>query len=114
VLKRRNLILSLVFLFCLAASLNAFAHCFVEHDFAFISGSEIPASIFCADGKQSPFLRQSSLRGGQHAFTNMQKEVAKNSAALLQDEFASASFLKHCSLGSSSVPIYQLKTVYRI
>jgi hypothetical protein len=114
VLKRRNLILSLVFLFCLAASLNAFAHCFLEHDFTSISGSEIPASIFCADGRQNPFLRQSSSERGQHAFTKMQQEVARNSVAFLQDECASASFLEHCSFAPSAVPIYQLKTVYRI
>jgi hypothetical protein len=44
----------------------------------------------------------------------MQREVAKNSVAFLQDECASASVLEHCSFGSSSVPIYQLKAVYRI
>jgi hypothetical protein len=113
VLKRRHLILSLVFLFCLAASSNAFAHCFSAHGFASISGSEIPASIFCADGKESPFLRQSSAGREQHAFTKMQKEIAKNSVTFLQDECAST-FLEHYSFGPSPVPIYQLQAIYRI
>jgi hypothetical protein len=105
VLKCRKLISSLVFFFSLALTLNAFDHCALEHDSPSPEGAET-----------SPFLRP-YIRGHEKtSFAKMQKNVVVGGNVPFLQETTATTILRppRLVLVPSSVPIYQLQTVYRI
>jgi len=116
-LKHRLLIISLVFLLSLGGLLSAFAHCFFEHDLLTASSRQIPLSISCLDNHDHPFLAQVSQRDKRIYFSKADKRPAEiHRKALLPGETFQLTRLRPpiSNSVSLSVPIYQLKNVYRI
>jgi len=117
VLKHRLLILSLVFLFSLGGLLNAFAHCLLEVDFPAKISGHIPFSISCLGNQEDPFLSQVDQREKRSHFSKIEKRLADiyDKALLSRETFHLTALRSPVSiLVSLSVPIYQLKNVYRI
>jgi len=116
-LKDRLLIISLACLFSLAALLNAFAHCLLENDLPTKISGQIPVSISCLDKQEHPFLAQVTQRDQRIHFSKIEtrptdshhKALLAGGAFHLTPVPSSASVLV-----SLSVPIYQLKNVYRV
>jgi hypothetical protein len=117
VLKCRKLILSLVLLFFVAATLNAFAHCLAEHDFSSTSGDEIPGFTSCLDTELSPFLRPHKPAQETATFARMHKNVlASSSVTLVQGPTANSQLAAPLSsvFVPYSIPFFQLYSIYRI
>lgn len=117
VLKRRKLILCLVFLFALTATLNAFAHCLVEHDLPPTHGSEGAGNISCLDTEIGPFLRPYNSGREMTSFAKMQKKsIAGGTVTLIKELPANptSSDSPRSIFVPYSVPFYQLYTIYRI
>jgi len=107
----------LVFFFSLAGLLSAFAHCFLDHDLATVSSRQISLSISCLDNWDHPFLAQVHQRDKRVYFSKADKRLAEiHHKALLPGETFQLTHLRPpiSNLVSLSVPIYQLKNVYRI
>jgi hypothetical protein len=117
VLKHRFLIVSLIFLFSLGGLLNTFAHCLLEKDLPTKSSDHIPSSITCLDHQEHPFLAQVGQRDKRIHFLKIENRPAVicHKALLSGGTFHLTALRSPASiLFSSSVPIYQVKNVYRI
>jgi len=117
VLTHRHLIASLVFVWSLGGILNAFAHCLLENDLPTKISGQIPVSISCLHKQGHPFLAQITQRDKRIHFSNIGKRPADiyHKDLLPEGAFHFTPFPSSASiLVSLSVPIYQLKNVYRI
>jgi hypothetical protein len=117
VLEYRKLILSLVLLFSVAATLNAFAHCLADHDFPSTSGDEIPGFTSCLDTELSPFLRPQKPGTDMASLEKIQRNsLANDSVTLIHEPIAN--FPSSDSLSPVfvpySIPFFQLYSIYRI
>jgi len=113
----RFLIISLACLFSLAAFLNGVGYCFLDTDLPTQMTGQIPVSISCLDNQDHPFLAQVIQRDKRVHFSKIEKQptyiyqkaLVPGGACHLAPFPSSASILV-----SLSVPIYQLKNVYRV
>jgi len=115
VLRYRLPIALLIFFFSIVGSLNAF--CLLENQAPTKSASQTPSSISCLDNDENPFLSQ-GYHGHKKIYFPKIERMAINAHR--------ATFLKEGPsypnpLGPSgavfvplTIPIYQLKTAYRI
>lgn len=116
-LTPRSLIVSLIFFFSLAGSVNALTLCSLEKQVSTKSNGQIPGSIFCLDDEGSPFRSEVYQGYKKIYFPEIQdKAGTAHHVAFLQMGFLYPN--RFGSLGTVllplSIPIYQLKTVYRI
>jgi len=114
-LKNRLLIISLVFFFSLGGLLNAFAHCLLDNDLPTKISGQIPVSVSCLDKQEHPFLAQVTQRDKRIHFSKIEKRAAYiYDKALLPEETFHLAILRPPASILVSVPIYQLKNVYRV
>jgi len=114
-LKHRLLTVSLVFLFSLGGLLNVFAHCVLENDLPIKTNGPIPASISCLHNQGYVFLAQVGQREKTINFLKIEKRaVYIYDKALLPEETFHLTILRSPASFLASVPVYQLKNVYRI
>jgi len=110
-------IIFLIFFFSLGGLLNAFAHCLLENDLPTKIGTQIPVSISCLDNQEHTFLTQVDQREKRIHFSKIDKRLANiYDKALSPGENFNLTVLRSPAsiLFSLSVPIYQVKNVYRI
>jgi hypothetical protein len=101
----------------LAALLNAVGHCFLDNDLPTKNTGQIPVSISCLDNQEHPFLAQVTQRDKRIHFSKIDKRPTDthHKALLPGGAFHLTPFPSSASiLVSLSVPIYQLKNVYRV
>lgn len=115
VFRYRLPIVLLIFFFSLFGSLNYF--CLLENEVSTRSASQTPISISCLDNKEGPFLSQ-GYHGHKKIYFPKIERMAINAhrATFLQEGPSYPN-----PLGPSgavfvplTIPIYQLKTAYRI
>jgi len=115
VFKHRFLIISLACLFSLAALLNAVGHCFLDNDLPTKNTGQIPVSISCLDNQGHPFLAQVTQRDKRIHFSKIEKRPTDiYQKALVPEGNAHLTSWRSPASILVSVPIYQLKNVYRI
>jgi hypothetical protein len=115
VLTHRYLIASLVFVWSLGGILNAFAHCRLENHLPAKTSVQIPVSISCLDNQDHPFLAQVIQRDKKIHFSKIEKRPTDiyHTDLLPEGAFHLTPFPSSASI-LVSVPIYQLKNVYRV
>jgi len=116
-LKNWFLIISLVFSFSLGGLFNAVGHCFLDNDLPTQNIGPIRVSISCLDNQEHPFLAQVTQRDKRIHFSKIEKRPTDiyQKALLPGGAFHLTPFPSSASiLVSLSVPLYQLKNVYRI
>jgi hypothetical protein len=116
VFRHRFVIVSFVFFFLLVSSVNAFSLCFLENHVPANATGDTPASISCIDNEH-PFLVQFYQGHKKISFQKMEKRAinANHPAFLQRGPLVPA--VTGASNGiflSLSIPVYQLKNVYRI
>jgi len=97
--------------------LNAFGHCFLNHDHATKSYGQIPVSISCLGNQEHPYIAQADRRDRKTNFSKANKRPADiHPRALLPEETFHFTRMRPAGsiLVSLSVPIYQFNNVYRI
>jgi len=105
----------LVFLFSLGGFLNAFAYCLLENDLPTKITGQIPVSISCLDNQDHPFLAQVPQRDKRTHFSKIEKRPTDiYQKALLPEGNSHLTSWRFPTSILVSVPIYQLKNVYRI
>jgi len=114
-LKNRLLIISLVFFFSLGGFLNAVGHCFLDNDLPTQNIGPIRVSISCLDNQDHPFLAQVPQRDKRTHFSKIEKRPTDiYQKALLPEGNSHLTSWRFPTSILVSVPIYQLKNVYRI
>ena len=114
-LKNWFLIVSLVFFFSLGGLLNAVGHCFLDNDLPTQNIGPIPVSISCLDKQEHPFLAQVPQRDKRIHFSKIEKRPTDiYQKALLPQGNSHLTPLPSSASILVSVPVYQLKNVYRI
>lgn len=102
-------------MFSLAGLLNTFAHCLLEHHFPSKISSQIPVSISCLDNQENLFLTQRDQREKRISFPRIDKRLTDIDDAVLPGKTYHARLQLSASISVSlSLPIYQVKNVYRI
>jgi len=111
----RFLIISLACLFSLATLLNGVGHCFLDNDLSTQITGQIPVSISCLDKQEHPFLAQVPQRDKRIHFSKIEKRPTDIYQKALVPEGNShlTSWRSPVSI-LVSVPIFQLKNVYRV
>ena len=113
--RYRLLIVCLISFLSLVGSLNAF--CVLENEAPAKSTSQIRSSISCLGDEENAFLAQ-VYQGQKKIYSSKVEKRAMNACqgVFLRAELLSATLLQPSGTTSVpfSIPIYQLKTVYRI
>lgn len=116
-IRHRLLFISFIFFFSLAGPLNALAACSLEKETFAKNTSGTPTSISCMDNQQELFLSQVYQGHKKIYFPKMERRAMNAHRATFLQEVPSYPN----PLGPSgavfvplSIPIYQLKTAYRI
>ena len=116
-IRRRFLIVPLIFFFSLLAFFNAFAFCLQENEVSARSTGQIPSSIPCLDNEENPYLFEAFQGHKKFHFSKTEKRAmgAYHEAPLHGGLFHRALLPSSGTISiPSSIPIYQLKTVYLI
>ena len=114
-LKNWFLIVSLVFFFSLGGLLNAVGHCFLDNDLPTQNIGPIRVSISCLDNQEHPFLAQVTQRDKRVHFSKIEKRPTDiYQKALVPEGNAHLTSWRSPASILVSVPIYQLKNVYRV
>ena len=114
VLRHRFRIAFLVLLFTLGGLFNAFSHCLLEPGVSTQISGQIPLSISCLEKQQDPFLAQIDQQGKRSHFSKIEKRPG-DTTLLPGEHFQLTPLRSPTAISVSlSVPIYQVKNVYRI
>lgn len=116
-LRHRFLILFFVAVFSQAGLLNSFAHCLFENDPPAEGSGHVQTAIPCLDSQEHLFLTQRDQGEKRISFPRIDKRLTDiYDDALLPGKTLHLTPLQFSAsiLLSLSVPIYQVKNVYRI